>query len=136
MAPPPASARIALVLRLIEGMSRHLRFIPDGGALVEVTCRTIQGRLLLCPSPQLNDIVLGVLGRAQREYPAEVVAFAFASNHYQRSRCHPFRRDAGSTGGQQGPKGWHLLGETSPREPPSTRKGKTHDGKFQSVNPG
>ena len=63
-------------------MCRHLRFIPDGGALVEVTCRTIQGRLLLCPSPQLNDIILGVLGRAQREYPVEIVAYAFASNHY------------------------------------------------------
>ena len=64
------------------GMSRHLRFIPDGGALVEVTCRTLQGRLLLCPSPQLNDIILGVLGRAQRLYPLEIVAYVFASNHY------------------------------------------------------
>jgi hypothetical protein len=64
------------------GMSRHLRFIPDGGALVEVTCRTVQGRLLLVPSPQLNDIILGVLGRAQRLYPVEIVAYVFASNHY------------------------------------------------------
>jgi len=64
------------------GMSRHLRFVPDGGALVEVTCRTIQGRLLLRPSPQLNDIVLGVLGRAQDRYPVEVVSFSFLSSHY------------------------------------------------------
>ena len=64
------------------GMSRRLRFIPDGGALVEVTCRTVQGRLLLCPSPQLNDIILGVLGRAQRKHPVEIVAYAFASNHW------------------------------------------------------
>ncbi|HBL26308.1 MAG TPA: hypothetical protein DD490_05670 [Acidobacteria bacterium] len=35
----------------LRGMSRQLRFIPGGGALVEVTCRTLQGRLLLCPSP-------------------------------------------------------------------------------------
>ena len=63
-------------------MSRHLRFIPDSGALVEVTCRTIQGRLLLCPSQQFNDTILGVLGRAQREYPVEIVAYVFASNHY------------------------------------------------------
>jgi REP element-mobilizing transposase RayT len=70
------------VFRLLMGMSRHLRFIPDGGALVEVTCRTVQGRLLLVPSPQLNDIVLGVLGRAQRLHPVEVVAYAFASNHW------------------------------------------------------
>jgi hypothetical protein len=64
------------------GMSRHLRFVPDGGALVEVTCRTIQGRLLLRPSQQLNDIVLGVLGRAQERYPLEIVSFSFLSSHY------------------------------------------------------
>ena len=64
------------------GMSRHLRFIPEGGALVEVTSRTIQGRLLLCPSPKLNDIILGVLGRAQREYPVEIVGYVFAANHF------------------------------------------------------
>jgi len=59
-----------------------LRFIPDGGALVEVTCRTVQGRLLLCPSPQVNDIILGVLGRAQRKYPVEIMGYVFASNHW------------------------------------------------------
>jgi hypothetical protein len=64
------------------GMSRHLRFVPDGGALVEVTCRTIQGRLLLRPSQQLNDIILGVLGRAQNHYPVEVVSFSFLSSHF------------------------------------------------------
>jgi len=63
-------------------MSRKLRFVPDGGALVEVTCRTIQGRLLLRPSPQLNDILLGVLGRAQAFYPLEIVSFTFLSSHY------------------------------------------------------
>jgi hypothetical protein len=64
------------------GMSRHLRFVPDGGALVEVTCRTIQGRLLLRPSQQVNSIVLGVLGRAQERYPLEIVSFSFLSSHY------------------------------------------------------
>jgi REP element-mobilizing transposase RayT len=64
------------------GMSRHLRFVPDGGALVEVTCRTIQGRLLLRPSQQLNDIVLGVLGRAQVRYPLEIVSFSFLGSHF------------------------------------------------------
>ena len=63
-------------------MSRHLRFIPEGGALVEVTCRTVQGRLLLCPSPQLNNIILGVLGRAQRRYPVEIVGYVFVSSHF------------------------------------------------------
>ena len=61
-------------------MSRKLRHIPTGGSLVEVTCRTIQGRLLMRPSPLLNDIILGVLGRAQRLYPLEVVAYSFLTS--------------------------------------------------------
>ena len=63
-------------------MSRPLRFIPEEGALVEVTCRTIQSRYLLRPDPAFNDIVLGVLGRAQRLHPVEISAFFVASNHY------------------------------------------------------
>jgi putative transposase len=56
--------------------------MPEGGALVEVTCRTIQGRLLLRPSQQLNNTLLGVLGRAQSRYPIEIIAFSFLSSHY------------------------------------------------------
>ena len=44
-------------------MARGLRFVPEGGSLVEVTVRTAQSRFLLRPSPALNEIVLGVLGR-------------------------------------------------------------------------
>lgn len=62
-------------------MSRRLRFIP-AGSLVEVTCRTVQGRLLLRPSPILRDLTLGVLARAMRLYPVELHAFAFLSNHF------------------------------------------------------
>ena len=61
---------------------RRLRFIPEGGALVEVTCRTLQSRFLLRPNPLVNDLVVGVLGRAQRKYPIRVCAYAFASNHF------------------------------------------------------
>src|SRR5690349_553462 len=63
-------------------MGRKLRYIPEGGALVEVTCRTLHGRLLLRPSPELNDIVAGVLDRAQRLYPVDIMAFQPLSNHY------------------------------------------------------
>ena len=62
-------------------MARRIRFIPQG-SLVEVTCRTLQGRLLLRPSPILRDLTLGVLARAARLYPVEVHAFAFLSNHF------------------------------------------------------
>jgi len=63
-------------------MSRHLRFVPEGGALVEVTCRTIHGRLLLRPSQQLHEIVVGILARAQRTFQVRLCGYCFASNHY------------------------------------------------------
>jgi hypothetical protein len=63
-------------------MGRKLRYIPDGGALVEVTCRTLQGRPLLRPSSELSDIAAGILGRAQRLYPVDLVAFVQMSTHY------------------------------------------------------
>jgi len=63
-------------------MPRRLRFIPPEGSVIEVTTRTIQGRLLLRPSPQLNSLILGVLGRAQRIYRVQIHDFVFLSNHY------------------------------------------------------
>lgn len=63
-------------------MPRAIRFIPEGGALVEITDRTVQGRFLLVPSPELNDILLGVLGRAQRLYGVTLCGFVFLSNHF------------------------------------------------------
>jgi hypothetical protein len=63
------------------GMRRRLRYIPEGGVLVEVTCGTIHSRFLLRPSLELNDIVVGVLGRAQRLYEVRCCAFSFLSNH-------------------------------------------------------
>jgi REP element-mobilizing transposase RayT len=62
-------------------MPRRIRFIPEG-SLVEVTSRTIQGRFLLTPSPEVRLLTLGVLARANRLYPLEIHAFAFLSNHY------------------------------------------------------
>jgi putative transposase len=63
-------------------MARLLRFIPDGGSLVEVTTRTFQSRLLLTPKPLLNRIIIGALARASHRYEVGVVAFSFLSNHY------------------------------------------------------
>jgi hypothetical protein len=56
--------------------------VPEGGALVEVTVRTTQSRLLLRPSPALNERVIGVLGRAQQLYGVRCSCVAFASNHW------------------------------------------------------
>jgi REP element-mobilizing transposase RayT len=63
-------------------MARRLRYIPPRGALVEVTCRTLQGRLLLRPSAGLNDVIRGVLARAARLSEVPIHAPAFLSNHY------------------------------------------------------
>jgi hypothetical protein len=61
---------------------RRLRYIPDGGALVEVTCRTLHGRFLLRPGQALDELVVGTLGRAQRLHKVRVCGYMFASNHY------------------------------------------------------
>jgi len=63
-------------------MPRKLRYLP-AEALVEVTCRTIQRRFLLRPSPKLNEIIVGALARAQERYGMRVCAFVYLSNH-----CH------------------------------------------------
>jgi hypothetical protein len=63
-------------------MSRPLRFIPGKKTLVEVTTRTVHSRLLLRPSHQLNEIVLGLLGRAQERYEVKICGYAFLGNHY------------------------------------------------------
>jgi REP element-mobilizing transposase RayT len=46
-----------------------------------VTARCFQGRLLLRPSTETNEVLGGVLARATRLSGVEVFAFAFASNH-------------------------------------------------------
>ncbi len=63
-------------------MSRKLRHIRDGGAPVEVTCRTINSLFLLRPCGLLNAIIVGALARAKSLHPVELSAFAFASNHF------------------------------------------------------
>jgi REP element-mobilizing transposase RayT len=62
-------------------MSRRLRFIPHP-MVVEVTCRTVQGRFLLQPSAKLNRLAIGILARAQRMYGMQIHAFCIMSNHY------------------------------------------------------
>lgn len=63
-------------------MGRRVRFLPPEGGLVEVTCRTIQGRHLLRPGRELNKLAVGVLARAQAMYPVQIHAFVVMSNHY------------------------------------------------------
>ena len=61
-------------------MPRPLRFVPEQ-SLVEVTTRTLQGRLLLRPSPELTDLILGIIGKAQGLYGMTIHALVFLSSH-------------------------------------------------------
>jgi len=63
-------------------MSGLLRYAPQGGGLFEITTRTLHGRYLLRPSDELNEIIVGVLGRARSLYPVDLVGAVFLSNHY------------------------------------------------------
>lgn len=62
-------------------MGRRIRCVPGAGTLVAVTCRAMQGRFLFRPSPELNDLVLGVLGRAQRLHAVGICGVTVLSNH-------------------------------------------------------
>jgi REP element-mobilizing transposase RayT len=62
-------------------MARPLRFLPRG-AVVEVTMRTVHGRFLLRPSRSVNDLVVGVVGRAQRKHGMRLHALAVLSGHW------------------------------------------------------
>ena len=49
--------------------------------MIEVTMRTVHGRFLLRPGNALNDVVTGVIGRAQRKYCMRIHALVVLSNH-------------------------------------------------------
>ena len=56
--------------------------LDNESGLVEITSRVQHGRFLLRPSPYSNDLILGVLGRAQARYDVLLHAFVFMSNHF------------------------------------------------------
>jgi hypothetical protein len=61
-------------------MERQPRTFPPH-SLVEVTMVTIQNRFLLRPSPEVNDLVVGVFGRAQRQLDLPIVCLTVMSSH-------------------------------------------------------
>jgi hypothetical protein len=63
-------------------MARPLLYVPPGGAVFELTSRTLHGRFLLRPGRKLNEILTGVLGRAQKLYKVKIFIGAFLSNHF------------------------------------------------------
>ena len=56
--------------------------LDNATGIVAVTGRTIQGRYLTRPSAKANQLILGVIGRAQELYEVDIFAFVYLSNHY------------------------------------------------------
>ena len=63
-------------------MNHSPRYLPPGKFLAEITQRCLLGHFLLKPSRRLNDLVAGVVAKAQERFPVEIVALAVPSNHY------------------------------------------------------
>jgi REP element-mobilizing transposase RayT len=61
--------------------SNRPRFFVDSRRFLVGSPGTYFGRFLLRPGPLVNEIVVGVLGRAQRKYPIHVCGYILASNH-------------------------------------------------------
>jgi REP element-mobilizing transposase RayT len=62
-------------------MARKLRYVPPDG-LVEVTAKTIQGRYLLRPGPEMNRRFVGVVAKAKALYKVKVHSVSCLSNHW------------------------------------------------------
>ena len=66
-------------------MGRYPRYLPPterGSTLVEITCRTVQGRRLLRPDTRLKRRMAGVFARAQELYPTPIYNLNALSSHY------------------------------------------------------
>jgi REP element-mobilizing transposase RayT len=62
-------------------MGRPHRFLDNESGVVELTSRCVQGRFLMRPSSEVNDLILGIIGRAQRLTGVRLFAFNYQSNH-------------------------------------------------------
>ena len=72
---------MAHFVRSATHMGHPLR-LYEPNRVYEITTRTIQGRFLLRPSEELNEIITGIIGRAQYLYPdVEVHGSQFLSTH-------------------------------------------------------
>ena len=69
------------MLVLLE-VPRDIRHVPPGSVL-EITTRCHNEQLLMNPTPEVRDAILGVLGLALLLFPSiELHGFIFLSNHY------------------------------------------------------
>jgi hypothetical protein len=64
-------------------MGRPLQYVPSQYAPVEVTIRTNVGMRLLKSSPEVDEVIVGVLGRALALFDVRLHEFIVFSNHIQ-----------------------------------------------------
>ncbi len=64
-----------------DHMSGDIRYF-EPYSLVEVTTVTLGNLFLMRPSPEVNEIILGVFGKAQRKYDMMVCDLKVMSSHY------------------------------------------------------
>ena len=62
-------------------MARPIRLVP-AGQLVEIVCRTIEGRFRLRPDSKTRSIICGALAKATQEQGVKVHAVTALSGHY------------------------------------------------------
>ncbi len=62
-------------------MGRDLRYVPPN-SLQHVTDVTFQNRPFLLPSEEVNERILGVIGKAQKKYDMEINGIAVLSTHW------------------------------------------------------
>ncbi len=65
-------------------MAHQLRYVPtdsSGWGVVEVTVRIVNGFFLLAPSSHLRDLLIGIIGRAQRKTEIRIHALDYQVNH-------------------------------------------------------
>jgi hypothetical protein len=63
-------------------VGRDIRYLPYPGCVVEITSVTFQNRKLLAPSPEVNQVILGVMGRGLSLYPdVGLIAYQVLSTH-------------------------------------------------------
>lgn len=62
-------------------MAKIARFVPPGGEVQSIVIRCFQSRFLLRPSDRVNELIVGVLARAQERTGVKVFHTVFLSNH-------------------------------------------------------
>jgi len=65
-------------------MGRLIRYIPWQDSVIEVSNKTVRDHYLMRPSPAVNEMIRGVIGRALHlcGYRIKIHAMVFLSNHY------------------------------------------------------